>query len=360
MLGTATPPTKGSEGELSSPSRPKLFATIARWGVAIILLGAAVNLALAWQSIRPGATETMRTVAPGWLGIAVVLGIAPWAFTAARAWMWARFFGTPITARNALRVGVGTELGSSISPKAIGGAPVKVGLLVDSGVRTGTAASMLMLDNLVDVVFFAGVAPAIAFATARWELPEVQEVLGRLFDRALATAPWIIGGVVVVATLLWIRRLRVGRDPAGNAGGLRGALSRVRDEFLSAYELVGKRGKFRFVIAVVLTTGLWGARCSVATAVLYGLGAAVDPVLFFLLQWVVFMMMVFVPTPGAALGAEASFGAVVDGFVVEGALGILTAGWRFFSFYLPLLLGLVTMPLLGAKPGISAPAAPAT
>ena len=128
-------------------------------------------------------------------------------------------------------------------------------------------------------------------------------------------------------------------------------LARVRDEFVSAYELVGKFGKTRFLVAVVLTTGLWVTRCSVATAVLYGLGTRVDPVLFFLLQWVVFMMMVFVPTPGAALGAEASFGAVIDGFVAEGILGIVTAGWRFFSFYLPLLLGLAVMPLLGARPG---------
>ncbi len=351
MLGASTPPPSASE--LSSPPRSKLFAMIARWGIGIILVGAAVNLALAWQSIRVGAAGTLRSVAPIWLGVAVVLGVAPWFFTAARAWMWARFFGTPITARDALRVGVGTELGSSISPKAIGGAPVKVGLLVDSGVRTGTAASMLMLDNLVDIMFFVGVAPAIALATSRWALPEVQEVLGRVVDKVVLAAPWIVAVVAVVAVvgmLLFMRRLRV-RDPAADAGGMRGALARLGDEFLSAYELVGKHGKTRFLVAVVMTTGLWVTRCSVATAVLYGLGAGVDPVLFFLLQWVVFMMMVFVPTPGAALGAEASFGAVIDGFVAEGILGIVTAGWRFFSFYLPLLLGLAVMPLLGTRRG---------
>ena len=347
MLGAIMPP---SESALSSPSRSKLFATIARWGIGIILVGAAVNLALAWQSIRVGAAGTLRSVAPIWLGVAIALGVAPWFFTAARAWMWARFFGSPITARNALRVGVGTELGSSISPKAIGGAPVKVGLLVDSGVRTGTAASMLMLDNLVDIVFFVGVAPAIAFATSRWALPEVQVVLGRVADKAVSATPWIVGVIAVVGLLLFVRWLRV-RNPAADTVGFRGALARVRDEFVSAYELVGKFGKTRFLVAVVLTTGLWVTRCSVATAVLYGLGTRVDPVLFFLLQWVVFMMMVFVPTPGAALGAEASFGAVIDGFVAEGILGIVTAGWRFFSFYLPLLLGLAVMPLLGARPG---------
>ncbi len=348
MLGVGT--TGPSEGGPPDTSRSRLVTTIARWGVAIILIGAAVNLALAWQSIRFGAAETMHAAAPIWLGVAVVLGIAPWAFTAARCWMWARFFNTPISTRDALRVAVGTELGSSISPRAIGGGPVKVGLLVDSGVRTGTAASMLMLDNLVDFVFFAGVAPAIAFATARWALPEVQEVLGRLVTKGLVAAPWIAGVAALAGLLVVARRLRVSARAVSGSDPKRGALARVRDDFLSAYALVGKRGKGRFLGAVVLTTGLWGTRCCVATAVLYGLGAETDPVLFFLLQWVVFMMMVLVPTPGAALGAEASFGAVIDGFVVEGLLGILTAGWRFFSFYLPLLLGLATMALLGTRP----------
>ena len=219
MLGAIMPP---SESALSSPSRSKLFATIARWGIGIILVGAAVNLALAWQSIRVGAAGTLRSVAPIWLGVAIALGVAPWFFTAARAWMWARFFGSPITARNALRVGVGTELGSSISPKAIGGAPVKVGLLVDSGVRTGTAASMLMLDNLVDIVFFVGVAPAIAFATSRWALPEVQVVLGRVADKAVSATPWIVGVIAVVGLLLFVRWLRV-RNPAADTVGFRGA-----------------------------------------------------------------------------------------------------------------------------------------
>ena len=346
MLRTSTTPP--SENDSARPSRSKLFAAIAKWAVPIVLIGVAVNITLAWQSIRFGAAETMRSVAPIWLGIALGLGVAPWFFTAARTWMWARFFGTPITVRDALRVSVGTELGSSISPKAIGGAPVKVGLLVDSGVRTGTAASMLMLDNLVDIVFFLGVAPAIAVATARWELPEVQEVMGRLAERATTMTPWIIGFVAIIGILLLVRRFRTSNQ-GDRVATTRSTLVRIRDEFFSAYDLVGKHGKSRLVVAIALTTGLWVTRCSVATAVLYAFGAEIDPVLFFLLQWVVFMLMVFVPTPGAALGAEASFGAVIDGFVAEGILGIVTAGWRFYSFYLPLLLGLMMMPLLGAR-----------
>jgi uncharacterized protein (TIRG00374 family) len=320
--------------------------TLARWGLVIVVVGAALNLGIAWQSIGSGASDVLDNVEPLWLVIAAALGIAPWFFIAARMWMWARFLGCPISYREAFRTTAGTELTSSISPKAVGGAPAKLALLIAAGVRPGRAASILMLDNLADVVFFAVVAPAIAIVTARWQVPEVQEVLLRVLDKVVAAAPWILGGVVVITLAVLIRR-RLRPASAAPAGRLRRALAQVRVDFTSAYALVGRHGKLRAVGAIVLTAGLWACRASVATAVMFGIGQTVDPVLFFLLQWVVFAMMVFVPTPGAALGAEASFAAIFDGFVAEGILGVVTAGWRFFSFYLPLLFGLVVMPLLG-------------
>ncbi len=205
-----------------------------------------------------------------------------------------------------------------------------------------------MLDNLADVIFFALVAPAIAVATARWQVPEVQEVLQRVGEKIIAAAPWILAAAALITLVVLLRR-RLRRAPAEPQGRVRRALAQVRVDFTSAYGLVGRHGKLRAVGAILLTTGLWACRASVATAVMFGIGQSVDPVLFFLLQWVVFAMMVFVPTPGAALGAEASFAAIFDGFVAEGILGVVTAGWRFFSFYLPLVFGLVAMPLLGRR-----------
>jgi len=335
------------QGTAEQPSRNKFVATLARWGMVIILVGAALNLALAWQSIGSGASRTLDNVAPVWLVVAAVLGIAPWFFIAGRIWMWASFLGSPMSFRDALRTTAATELTSSISPKAIGGAPAKIALMIDSGVRPGRAASILMLDNIADVVFFAAVAPAIAFFTARWQVPEVQEVLLRVLDKIGAAAPWVLGAIALVAVVVFIWRRRA--STATDGGRLRHTLAQIRTDFLSAYGLVARRGKLQAVAAIALTTGLWFCRASVATAVIFGLGQQADPVLFFLLQWVVFAMMVFVPTPGAALGAEASFGAIFDGFVAEGLLGVLTAGWRFFSFYLPLLFGLILMPLLSHK-----------
>ncbi len=333
--------------ESEGATKPSLVAKLARWGMVIVLVGAALNLALAWRSID-GAGRALDSIALGWLVLAAILGITPWFFISGRIWMWARFLGNPISYRDAFRTTAGTELTSSISPKAIGGAPAKIALMIGAGVRPGRAASILLLDNIADVVFFAAVVPAIAVFTRRWEVPEVREVLLRLQDKIVTAAPWIAAVVVVIIIAVMVQRRRAARA-SGEPGKVRQLLAQVRVDFVSTYALVGQQGKSRALMAVLLTTGLWFCRASVATAVMFGVGQPVDPILFFLLQWVVFAMMVLVPTPGATIGAEASFAAVLSGFVIDGLLGVVTAGWRLFSFYVPLLFGLAVMPILGRR-----------
>ena len=313
-------------------------------GLAIILAGVIVNLGLAWLSIRGGATEMMRQVSLPWLALAVVLGILPTVFHALRVLSWSHFLRTPTGLRASVRAAFGTELGSAISPKAIGGVPVKIGLLIESGQSAGTATSLTMLNNLEDMLFFTVVAPTIAFVTARWQVPEVQQALGRVGQRIESMLPWIAAsGVVLVLWLLW-RRRRAGTGDK-TRGALATAFAGMRRDFLSAYALVGQRGKLRFVAGIGLASLQWVSRCTVGTAVMYGIGVPVDPVLFGLLQWVVYATMVFVPTPGAALGAEASFAAILGAFVPAGLLGLVTAAWRFLTFYLVLLVGLAVVPL---------------
>lgn len=318
--------------------------------MALIVLGVVVNLGMAFYSVRSGAMRAIETVSAEWLIFAAALGLVPTFFHAARIRLWTGFLGAPTSAPQSLRAAFGTELGSAISPKAIGGAPVKLALLVESGASAGTATSIVLLNNFEDIVYFTVVTPAIAFATASWEVPAIQRAIGRVADRATVAAPWVLGAAGLLVLILLLRRWRRSRGAGATTevGPIRATFQRIRKDFFRAYGLVGRRGKTRFVAGVGLTTMQWIARCSVATAVMYGLGHRVDPLLFFLLQWVVWASMVFVPTPGATLGAEASFAAIFSGFVPGSLVGLVAAAWRFLSFYLVLLVGVPLVPTLGA------------
>ena len=109
--------------------------------------------------------------------------------------------------------------------------------------------------------------------------------------------------------------------------------------------MVLARGKTRFALTFVITAVQWSCRYSVATAVAYFLGAQVDPLLFFLLQWVIFTAMLFVPTPGASGGAEGAFAIVYSALLPPNTVGLATAIWRLLTFYFLLSLGSIIFML---------------
>jgi glycosyltransferase 2 family protein len=116
----------------------------------------------------------------------------------------------------------------------------------------------------------------------------------------------------------------------------RGRLRRgCRTEARARTAVIGWRGRWWFAADAVAHGVQWGARYSVVSALALFLGVPFDPVLFWLLQWVVFTVMSFVPTPGATGGAEVAFTAVYATLLPSGVIGIATAAWRLFTFYVP-------------------------
>ena len=63
-----------------------------------------------------------------------------------------------------------------------------------------------------------------------------------------------------------------------------------------AFALIARGGGSRLVLNLGFTAAHWIARYSVISALALFLGVPFDPVLFWLLQWVVFTMMSFIPT----------------------------------------------------------------
>jgi uncharacterized membrane protein YbhN (UPF0104 family) len=67
------------------------------------------------------------------------------------------------------------------------------------------------------------------------------------------------------------------------------------------------------------------------------------------LQVFVFALMTLVPTPGAAGGAEVMFSLIYRAFLPAGTIGLVTAGWRFLTFYFLLLLAAALSLLFGIQ-----------
>ncbi|MBN1541513.1 flippase-like domain-containing protein [candidate division KSB1 bacterium] len=286
-----------------------------------------------------------------YLFLAVGLALLPWLTHTIRLIIWTDFLGQPVRFRESFRIVLATELGSSISPTAIGGGYIKLGMLVQKGLSPGRAASLMTLGTLEDFVFFAFAIPFAVWRTSALQVPVVRDLIQAIrIDRFV----WILVAILCL-WFFWriIRPTQMGRRLRNTpfAQKARVKLCQSAQDFFAAYRMIASRGKKHFLLSLLLTAVQWISRYTVISALLAFFDLPYNALQFFLLQWIVFTLMTFVPTPGAAVGAEASFYLIYGAFVPREMLGIVTALWRFFTYYLQLSLGSLLLGYLNTRSG---------
>ncbi|HEX8391609.1 MAG TPA: lysylphosphatidylglycerol synthase transmembrane domain-containing protein [Longimicrobium sp.] len=332
-------PQASSPGTIS-----RTLDRVLRTALFLVPFGVLGNLALSWFATDHDVLRNLGSLDRRYLYLAILLALFPWVTNTLRLLIWARFIGHRVSFRDMFRVTLGAELTSSVFPTSSGGEVFRWGMMVQKGIPQGHAASIVTLGYLEDMMFFAVAIPTSIIVSQAWELPVLRAVGRQMRGQALG----VIGIVVVALLLLWLlgRMMMAGRLGEGLrrralriTGKFKRRMRKTAHDFRGVYRLVIRRGKSRFALTVLITAVQWACRYSVVTALAYFLGARVDPVLFFLLQWVIFTLMIFIPTPGASGGAEAAFYLVYGALMPAGLIGIATAGWRMLTFYLSLALG---------------------
>lgn len=317
-----------------------------RVALVVLPLGALANVVYAAMATDPAALASLDRFPHRYLLLALGLALVPWATNSLRLLIWTRLLGYRLRFRHTLHATLAAELGAAVSPTAVGGDLVKWGVLVRRGVTPGEAASLVTLPSIEDALFFSLALPAALLASSAWEPALLWRVGSRIQERAGVAALLLAGALVVGWGVL---RLVLGgafgrcarRLMLRLVARLRRRLRRIWRDACAAFRLVARRGKARFALTMALTAIQWTARYSVILALLAFLGAPIDPLLFWVLQWVVFTLMSFMPTPGAAGGAEAAFSLIYGALLPAGMLGIATAGWRFLTFYVQVGLAAV-------------------
>ncbi len=299
----------------------------------IICVGVVINLAVTWYL-------TDQNVAPDWskfsliyLLLAALLSLLPWFWHCVRLAIWGRFFEVKMSHLNLLRIAVATDIGGTVTPQAVGGAPVKMAMLVQQGYSPGQAATLTLLSGFEDMVFFAFAIPVSLVLARPWENPlwlHAGSFLGK-------NGFWMVGVLLVaLVVFLFFRK----KSFSGNSTKkFESRWQLLVSEFRAAVRLIHQNGGKPFALSILALMAQWLTRFSILLAVLLALGLPDDLLSFFLLQWMVFVAMALVPTPGAAGGAEAAFLLVFGKIIPSAAVGPALAGWRFLTYYFMLLAG---------------------
>jgi len=325
-------------GEAEQSPRPALLKR-AIWlvvtGVSLYLVAPSVLDVLAsWSDIR--------RFGAGWLVAMLVLQ------TLALACLWA-LQAVAMHTRRWYAVITSQLAGNALSKVAPGGGAVGAALqykmLVEAGLRQGTAVSGLTAASLMTFAVVLALLilaiPAIVRGAVDRSLVEVTIVGAVVFLVLLGLGAWCIASD---APLRWIGRVvqRVRnrlRRHAEPLSGLPKRLLRERDR------IVGTLGP-RWKRALLATTGRWAFDYATLVAALAAVGSRPRPSLV-LLAFCAAQLLAQIPiTPGGLGLVEAGLTAMLGLAGVSAGNAVLaTFAYRLFSYWLPLPAGAVGMAL---------------
>ena len=299
----------------------------------------------------PSVFRSLDQFSYEYLILAAILCIFPWFPDALKLMWWTRFLDHPISYKESLSIIISSELGSAISPTAVGGGYVKLGMLIRKGFPAGMAASLMLLGSIEMGVFFSIAVPVSVILSRAYDLPLFHQIRDQFFSHIKP-----VPGMIILTVLIFILVMILFVLPHVHWGNsihwvcrLRERIVKFRRDFMVIYQLIGIRGKKQFGLNLLLTAIQWISRYSVVTALLLFLNLPVQPVLFFLLQWAVFSLGILIPTPGGTVGVETAFYFVYASFIPEGMIGLATSLWRFMTYYFLLILDSIFVSIVHFK-----------
>lgn len=243
------------------------------------------------------------------------------------------------------------EFGTAVTPSSVGGSSMAILFLSKENIPVGRSATLVFVTTLLDELFFVVTFPILLIFISYKELFIDTTTLGSaiiiLFIAAytiklLLCILLIVGLFFKPQAIRWILikffRLPFFRRWHKNA-------IRVGDDLIiSSKEIRGKGFNFWFplVLATILS---WSSRYLVVNALFMAFFPVHDNLLIFGRQFVMWILMIVSPTPGASGISEAVFGTYLGEFIpYVGFVPVITLLWRLLTYYNYLIAGAIILP----------------
>lgn len=324
---------------------------LALWALPLAALGNIIFFLWALDG-RPISSIAER---PWLLALAAGLSVVPWFTNVARLAIWCRFLGVELHLKQNIRVILGTVIANSVTPTATGGTVIKWGFLCNEGVSADKAGTLISTQVAEDTIVMLSLLAIALFFAFGFELPSTLRGLDWVGARTstaqallLLIVIILIGGTMFGLAQRGLFGVRIG-DLARRAGA---RLAQLGGNVARDWKTVIKGGKSVVMTSMALSAIQWGARYSVATAIIGFAGGVMLPLLYWALQWLTFTFSTIVPTPGGVGGSEAAFLLLYAPFISPDTLGPVMVIWRLILFYVP--TGLAALIFLGMRGRVGA------
>lgn len=272
------------------------------------------------------------------------LMVLPWIGYAIRVRMWSKFLGENINFKDALRIVMTADLASALSPTAVGGAPVKAALLLNRGFNPGNVGFMLTWGIIEDIFFYTTGILLALFFSQNLVNDIANKVAGFFIHYGYYIAAFTILITIYITSLRFELIPKVFRPLHYLPIKLKQRLYNAKLRFYASikemninFNKAWQHGKLRMLIGITILFMQWAAKFSVLIVILNAFEIDFNSVQIYIRQWVIYVTMLFIPTPGASGGAEASFLLIFGKSIPADISFLIVSIWRFFTYYYVLI-----------------------
>ena len=320
--------------------------------IIVIVAGVLAHIIFVVSTTEKDALKAIYNFKTVHIALILFLINVSWSLYATRILLWSSFLKEKISFPQAFRVVITSEIASAISPTSVGGAPVKAGLLLQKKFQPGNVAFILTYGVIEDIFFYiSGVLLAFLFSAGLMMSAGEQLLLKiELFAVEISVMIFFVTLMVflykkgIFPSFEFLKRY----IPDSVKAIKERAVSNFRhglDDMKKNYALAASNGKRFMLASFILLLSQWMARFTILLILLQTFNVDVPSLQVYVSQWIVQVMMLFIPTPGASGGAEASFLLVFDPHVPDQLSYIMVSAWRLFTYYLILITAAVTFLL---------------
>lgn len=323
--------------------------------MVFVALGILAHVIFLSTTIDRDTFEQIRDLKFRHIALAILLAFGPWVGHVFRVMLWTNFVKQPLSFKDSLSIVIANDLGSSLTPTSVGGGPVKLIMLISKGIDSAKATFIILLSACEDLVFYTvGILLSVYYMSGS----------GKVFKDVIVDKTQYIGigaGVILLFYILHKKKiLRLNfltrllpNKVAAFMKRTRESLKKSGSEIKSTFRAVWKKGKLRFLLSVFLLFFQWFTKFGVLAVVLTAMNIPISGFQVIIKQWIIYMGMLLVPTPGGSGGAEAAFLFMFSKDISGATSNLVVSLWRFFTYYFIMVCSVVIYQFLNIKDIVS-------
>ncbi|MDR1985210.1 MAG: flippase-like domain-containing protein [Prevotellaceae bacterium] len=319
------------------------------WIVIPIIFGTVAVIWLFMQEFNISAFSTFHFTFIS--GVFIVIGfLLIFLRDALLMWRFRLLSGYLLSWKQSFAVNVLTEFTSAITPTAVGGSGFVVFFLTKEGVETGRSATIMLVNLLLDELYFVIICPLLFLFIPLDEIfpPSVAMAsIGYIFILLyIVHLLWVIllyTGIFIRPE--WVRKvlLFIFKLPL-----LRRWLPKIETmtaNLIQASRDIGRRSFAFWIKAALLTLFIWTLRFLVVNVIFLAFVTVDNHFTVFARQIILWIFIAIMPTPGGSGMSELAFKEYYSDIFISGGIVLLVAIiWRLITYYLYLLLGVLVIP----------------